>query len=194
MQMVATEERATKAEADARIERDWRTSLQQKEIKHKEVINSLQLEINKLSDDLRVSAANPKKSVTDPFLRPQKNERIRSDLEMYKTRWSEAQHTLEELGIQLSVSKLQISEMKEKLENIDKNGGDTTPTWTPDKFSTHCSACSKEFTVTRRKHHCRQCGQIFCGSCSEYVAILPSDPSGKAVRVCNSCFNNLSRR
>lgn len=54
LQMVACEERATKAEADARIERDWRSSLQDKETKHKEIISSLQIDIKKLSDDLRV--------------------------------------------------------------------------------------------------------------------------------------------
>lgn len=56
--MVACEERATKAEADARIERDWRCSLQEKETKHKELISSLQIEIKKLTDDIRVSIFN----------------------------------------------------------------------------------------------------------------------------------------
>lgn len=55
LQMVACEERAAKAEADARIERDWRCSLQEKETKHKELISSLQIEIKKLTDDIRVS-------------------------------------------------------------------------------------------------------------------------------------------
>lgn len=91
----------------------------------------------------------------------QKNERIRNDLEQYKTRWGEAQHTLEELGVQLSVSKLQISEMKEKLEGAPDKNGDVTPTWTPDKFSTHCSACCKEFTVTRRRVRSMMEGTVF---------------------------------
>lgn len=43
-----------KAEADARIERDWRLNLQEKETKHKELINSLQTEIKKFADDARV--------------------------------------------------------------------------------------------------------------------------------------------
>ncbi|XP_063707113.1 protein RUFY3-like isoform X2 [Culicoides brevitarsis] len=175
LQMVACEERAAKAEADVRIEREWRSALQEKERKHKELISSLQIDIKTLTDEVR------------------KQERIRHDLEQYRTKWGEAQHTLEELGIQLSVSKLQISEMKEKLEGNEKN--DATPlAWTPDKLSSNCSTCLREFTVTRRKHHCRHCGKIFCNPCSEYVAILPSDPSGKPVRVCNNCFETLSSR
>lgn len=55
LQMVACEERAAKAEADARIERDWRCSLQEKETKHKELISNLQIEIKRLTDDIRVS-------------------------------------------------------------------------------------------------------------------------------------------
>lgn len=55
LQMLECEERATKAEAHARIERDWRTSLQEKETQHKELIATLQLNNTKLSDDLRVS-------------------------------------------------------------------------------------------------------------------------------------------
>uniref|UniRef100_A0A336MTN5 CSON004557 protein n=1 Tax=Culicoides sonorensis TaxID=179676 RepID=A0A336MTN5_CULSO len=175
LQMVACEERAAKAEADARIERDWRCALQEKETKHKELISSLQIDIKQLTDEVR------------------KHERIRQDLEQYKIKWGEAQHTLEELGIQLSVGKLQISELKEKLESSEKNDS-FTPAWTPDKLSTNCAACLKEFTVTRRKHHCRHCGKIFCNPCSEFVAILPSDTSGKPVRVCNSCFDALSSR
>lgn len=54
LQMVACEERAAKAEADARIERDWRCALQEKETKHKELISSLQIDIKQLTDEVRV--------------------------------------------------------------------------------------------------------------------------------------------
>lgn len=79
-----------------------------------------------------------------------KHEHIRQDLEQYKTKWADAQHTLEELGIQLSVGKLQISELKEKLESSEKSEL-SIPAWTPDKLSSNCSSCLKDFTVTRRK-------------------------------------------
>lgn len=58
VQMIHCEERAAKAEADARIERDWRISVQEKESKSKEIINTLELEIKKLSEEIRVKNNN----------------------------------------------------------------------------------------------------------------------------------------
>lgn len=116
-------------------------------------------------------------------------------------KWSEAQRTLEELGIQLSVSKLQISELKEQAENHSKisssdpgGGANAGNGWTPDKLTSKCKGCSREFSLTRRKHHCRNCGEIFCHSCSEQVIPLPTDQNhlGKPVRVCDRCWELLS--
>lgn len=56
LQVVSCEERAAKAEADLRIEKEWRSALQEKEIKHKEMINSLQLSIRDMADEARVSS------------------------------------------------------------------------------------------------------------------------------------------
>ena len=40
-----------------------------------------------------------------------------------------------------------------------------------------------------RKHHCRNCGYIFCAECSDNKMPLPS--SAKPVRVCDSCQTEL---
>jgi hypothetical protein len=45
------------------------------------------------------------------------------------------------------------------------------------------------------QHHCRSCGQLFCGTCSSKRLILPhkevvNDFKGK-VRVCTACFDQL---
>ena len=42
------------------------------------------------------------------------------------------------------------------------------------------------------KHHCRNCGGIFCNSCSDYTMPLPS--SAKPVRVCDACYTALLQR
>merc|ERR1711973_469164 len=40
--------------------------------------------------------------------------------------------------------------------------------WADDSEATTCttSSCKKEFSLTNRKHHCRNCGQIFCKDCT----------------------------
>eukprot|EP00434_Breviolum_minutum_P008450 symbB.v1.2.007455.t1/scaffold455.1/size335105/3 len=40
--------------------------------------------------------------------------------------------------------------------------------WLPDEATDCCMAesCGRPFTLLRRRHHCRGCGQIFCDACS----------------------------
>ncbi len=37
--------------------------------------------------------------------------------------------------------------------------------WKDDKYTSKCTKCRETFTVFRRKHHCRACGEIYCGNC-----------------------------
>lgn len=50
-------------------------------------------------------------------------------------------------------------------------------------------SCSQTFTTFRRRHHCRCCGGVFCGICSNSQAPLPKFGLNKAVRVCRNCFS-----
>ncbi|KAG8137962.1 hypothetical protein E2320_003910 [Naja naja] len=61
--------------------------------------------------------------------------------------------------------------------------------WAEDNEVQNCMACGRSFSVTIRRHHCRQCGNIFCAECSSKNALTPS--SKKPVRVCDTCFNDL---
>ena len=45
--------------------------------------------------------------------------------------------------------------------------------WASDDQVSECKSCRKEFTVIRRKHHCRACGDIFCNQCSSQQHSLP---------------------
>jgi len=77
----------------------------------------------------------------------------------------------------------------QRLLQVRGNGG---PPWVPDWFVDACSGCTSAFTIIRRRHHCRQCGNIFCSTCSNNQAIIPSDYYHNVrVRVCNECFAAL---
>lgn len=45
--------------------------------------------------------------------------------------------------------------------------------WVPDNMVTHCYACKKEFGIWIRKHHCRNCGNIFCHKCISQSIVIP---------------------
>uniref|UniRef100_A0A182FWD3 Lateral signaling target protein 2 homolog n=1 Tax=Anopheles albimanus TaxID=7167 RepID=A0A182FWD3_ANOAL len=62
------------------------------------------------------------------------------------------------------------------------------PRWIPDCDAPRCMACASAFTPFRRRHHCRNCGGVFCGVCSNLSAPLPKYGLTKAVRVCRDCF------
>lgn len=59
----------------------------------------------------------------------------------------------------------------------------TAVRWLPDEATECCMAesCGRPFTLLRRRHHCRGCGQIFCDTCSP----LRGAP---AQRRCASCW------
>ncbi|XP_067831032.1 zinc finger FYVE domain-containing protein 1 isoform X2 [Heptranchias perlo] len=59
--------------------------------------------------------------------------------------------------------------------------------WVPDHKLVKCHGCEKPFTPTTAKHHCRACGQGFCGQCSPEVRPVPSRGWDHPVRVCLDC-------
>lgn len=79
--------------------------------------------------------------------------------------------------------------------------------WIDDKMVTSCNSCHKDFWLFNRKHHCRNCGNIFCYTCVNYSIVIPDfitdrpNPAdywnishyitslkGKEEKVCKQCF------
>lgn len=64
--------------------------------------------------------------------------------------------------------------------------------WVPDEEAAACMACKKNFTTIRRRHHCRQCGGLYCGMCSSKRFPLLDRGFSDPVRVCDKCHHELS--
>ncbi|XP_004647624.1 FYVE, RhoGEF and PH domain-containing protein 3 isoform X2 [Octodon degus] len=53
-----------------------------------------------------------------------------------------------------------------------------------DKEKQSCKSCGETFnSITKRKHHCKLCGVVICGKCSEFKA-----ENNRQSRVCKGCF------
>ncbi|VDD79711.1 unnamed protein product [Mesocestoides corti] len=59
---------------------------------------------------------------------------------------------------------------------------EVAPDW---KDGDECFRCKSLFTTFRRKHHCRNCGNVFCGECTTGRAVIPKFGIEKDVRVCD---------
>lgn len=76
--------------------------------------------------------------------------------------------------------------------------------WKLDGEKDACEKCNKNFSVFRRRHHCRRCGGLFCDACSsktlDLAVALTGEPRGgvvqqtataknvKKARVCDTCY------
>ncbi|KAI8138727.1 FYVE zinc finger-domain-containing protein [Fennellomyces sp. T-0311] len=80
--------------------------------------------------------------------------------------------------------------------------------WEPNEQAPECRRCGRWFNLLVRRHHCRRCGLVVCDKCSNRGVMLPfshivQDPaipleqhyliSLEPQRVCDACFNVLSR-
>ncbi|XP_041955871.1 WD repeat and FYVE domain-containing protein 3 isoform X1 [Alosa sapidissima] len=63
--------------------------------------------------------------------------------------------------------------------------------WVKDEQVDSCSGCTVRFSLTERRHHCRNCGQLFCQKCSRFQSEIKRLKISSPVRVCQNCYYNL---
>ncbi|KAJ8393271.1 hypothetical protein AAFF_G00063430 [Aldrovandia affinis] len=168
-QITHRETQLLQLETDLKIEKEWRQTLQNDLEREQETIAQLSAEAQQIN------------GLKKEFHRLQDENRQLQGI------CQEQEQALQELGCKLSESKLKIEDIKEA--NKALQGGQV---WLKDKEATHCKLCEKEFSISRRKHHCRNCGEIFCNACSDNELPLPASP--KPVRVCDTCHALLLQR
>lgn len=66
--------------------------------------------------------------------------------------------------------------------------------WVPDEEAPTCMLCHTAFGVFTRRHHCRECGKVFCSKCSDHTLELPHRGLYEKVRVCNTCYDRLTSK
>ncbi|NWI24651.1 ZFY16 protein, partial [Sula dactylatra] len=84
----------------------------------------------------------------------------------------------------------QTSENVESLK-IPASLSQKQPLWVPDSEAPNCMNCQVKFTFTKRRHHCRACGKVFCGGCCKRKCKLQY--MEKEARVCTSCFDDINK-
>lgn len=65
---------------------------------------------------------------------------------------------------------------------------DAAALWVPDAVVGSCTICHSAFKVYFRRHHCRRCGAVVCGNCSDKKSILFVADCAREERVCDPCF------
>ncbi|KAJ8915995.1 hypothetical protein NQ315_016673 [Exocentrus adspersus] len=74
-----------------------------------------------------------------------------------------------------------------QLEKIRE--ADTQVRWQHEEDVEECPSCHSGFSSTKRKQHCRHCGQIFCQPCLSRTVL--SGPNSRPSKVCDVCHTLL---
>ena len=85
-----------------------------------------------------------------------------------------------------------VDEMAAKLSSQRSKDGSKKPKWVPDTAHSSCMLCRRTFTWRLRRHHCRSCGKLVCGTCAPAGNSKPIQSMGyfEPVRHCKVCFRS----
>ncbi|KAE9042923.1 hypothetical protein PR003_g3672 [Phytophthora rubi] len=60
--------------------------------------------------------------------------------------------------------------------------------WVNDAQRTNCSLCVQSFSMLKRRHHCRVCGEVVCSACTVFKMVKGDQEVAAKVRVCKACL------
>ncbi|CAF4473123.1 unnamed protein product, partial [Rotaria magnacalcarata] len=158
----------TSLETDLNVEKEFHQRLQKALKNEKDKVLTLQIDIHEL---------NSMKQEYDAY-----RKEMTKKQNDFEKKFQDQDETIEELALKLEAYIKREHESREK-DGIRASG------WMKDEDVKECCQCRKEFGALRRKHHCRQCGQIFCEACvSTKLTLLGTN---KPVRVCDECCKHV---
>ncbi|KAJ8401909.1 hypothetical protein AAFF_G00374900 [Aldrovandia affinis] len=79
----------------------------------------------------------------------------------------------------------------DQLESEADGLGSRQPPWVPDSEAPNCMNCLQKFTFTKRRHHCRACGKVYCAVCCNRKCRLKY--LEKEARVCVVCYETIHK-
>ncbi|XP_075229394.1 smad anchor for receptor activation isoform X2 [Lycorma delicatula] len=94
-------------------------------------------------------------------------------------------------GIEVSSGNVNSPSLSCDLSSEECQLGKVPPFWVPDSEALTCMQCQQRFTLVKRRHHCRACGQVLCSKCCCMKTKLVF-MEGEA-RVCQPCFSILGK-
>ena len=115
--------------------------------------------------------------------------KLETDVQKYRSKVQSLQIDLDNSeAVQRDFVKLSQS-LQIQLEKIRQ--AETEVRWQHEEDVDECSNCKQQFSVTKRKHHCRHCGKIFCNDCISKT--VNSGPNSRPSKVCDICHTILVR-
>ncbi|CAH8871451.1 unnamed protein product [Trichobilharzia szidati] len=176
-------------ERDLSILREQLSNLEMKYDEQSRVIENQANQIESLKGELhqKTTQLNELKVTAEELPVCKSNiEELTKQLTKWRKRCEEQECSLTEMAEIVNSTKLEAESLRES-HNAFKDAQ-----WANDSENPNCFLCQSAFSVSRRRHHCRNCGLIFCHECSSRKMTLPS--SSKPVRVCDTCHALLLHR
>ncbi|XP_055693227.1 zinc finger FYVE domain-containing protein 9 [Lutzomyia longipalpis] len=84
------------------------------------------------------------------------------------------------------------SSAERRLSSSMQTLGKVAPYWIPDNVTNFCMQCNLKFSLIKRRHHCRACGQVLCSTCCSLRGKLEYMGDVEA-RICIQCDAIMSR-